>query len=188
MAYEPPTLDNDDQFIVDREGVTYKTAFDQIKRDLGLNIGPVAPDKPIDGSLWVNTGICPPEILIWGGGSGGACEDKWYPIKPQADQYVMMNAVGDIYVPGALFITGDVLMYDDKTPVLPNEDDVIKLDSAGNALITGNLYVATGGELLTSNPLGGFVGDTEVLYDANGDLMVPSKLFVGGAITTHYQG
>lgn len=186
MAFDPPTLDNDDQFIVDREGVTYKTAFDQIKRDLGLNIGPVAPSEPIDGSLWVNTGVCPPEILIWGGGSAGSCEDKWYPIKPQADQFLMMNAAGDIYVPGALFITGDVLMNDDKSPVAPSNDNTIQLDSAGNAFITGNLYVATGGELLTSTPLPGFVGDSVVTFDGNDDVFIPGKIYVGAAVSTNY--
>ena len=186
MAFDPPTLDNDDQFIVDREGITYKTAFDQIKRDLGLNIGPVAPDTPIDGSLWVNTGVCPPEILIWGGGSGGSCEDKWYPIKPQADQYVMMDLSGNIYVPGSLFVTGDVLMYDDSTPDTPNADNTIKLDSAGNAIINGRVFVATGGEMLTSTPFPGFTGDSTVAFDANGDIFVPGKLYVGGAVSTNY--
>ena len=186
MAYDPPTLDNDDQFIVDREGVTYKAAFDQIKRDLGLNIGPVAPDTPIDGSIWVNTALCPPEILIWGGGSGGSCEDKWYPIKPQADQYVMENLAGDIYIPGALFVAGDVLINDDTSPSGLDADNTIQLDSAGNAFITGNLYVATTGELLTSTPLGGFVGNIVVPHDDTGSMFVTRNLYVGGAVSTNY--
>ena len=186
MAYDPPTLDNDDQFIVDREGVTYKTAFDQIKRDLGLNIGPVAPSEPIDGSLWVNTSKCPPEILIWGGGSGGSCEDKWYPIVPPTSvSVVMIDTFGNIYVPGALFVSGDVIIEQNVIAEPPDEDNTIVLDNAGNAFITGNLYVATGGELLTSTSFGGFVGDSNVLTESNGDLIVSGKLYVGGALTTN---
>ena len=182
-----------DYLLINQEDKTYKISATElgsyIGQLIGIHVGEFEPSDPIDGSLWVNTNFCPPELYVWGGESGGDCEDKWYPVvPPNTTSYVKMNDDGDVYVPGTLYVSGDVLVNDDTTGGSEDPDTGrIILDGAGNAYVTGNVYVPTGKDLLTSQFSADFDGQFDALVDDSGDLIVTGHLYVGGTVVTNYQ-
>ena len=187
-----PFLQNEDQFIVGKksDNKTYKTTFDGLKHDIGLNIG-TAPSDPIDGSIWVDTssGECPPPVYIW-----AECDNTWHPIGGDGDEkFLQYNATDDVYIPGNLYIKGQLIT---APPTLgskgTNTDNTIEITASGDVVIEGSVFVNSNyrgdeNDIYTGQPYVGFDGVEDVLFfDGTKDIVIPGNLVVAGDIITDY--
>ena len=196
-----PYIDNEDQFIVGKksDNKTYKTTFDGLKHDIGLNIGE-APTDPINGSIWVdiNSGQCPPPVYIWAEGcnpdTGGGI---WEPIGggDRDEDFLQYDANKNVYVPGNLYISGELLV--DQGIHSPGSDpsNTIEIDVAGNVFITGDVYVNSNitlnGNTFENDTYADagpqlFDGIENVLYDNTNSITVEGNLVVGGIIVVQH--
>lgn len=196
-----PFLQDDDQFIVGKksDNKTYKTTFDGLKHDIGLNIG-TAPSDPIDGSIWVdtNSGQCPPPVYIWSEGcnpdTGGGI---WEPIGggDRDEEYLQYDVNKNVYVPGNLFISGDLLVHQGVHTPGSDPANTIEIDVAGNVYITGDVFVNSqinlNGNIFENDTYASvgvqpFDGIEDVLFDNSNSITVEGNLVVAGQIVVNH--
>jgi hypothetical protein len=176
-----PNLKSDDQFIVGRKqnNLTYKTTFEELKHDIGIHVGSLPPGDPIDGSLWVNTSVCPITIEVW-----DSCAEppSWQPIDGGASKarYLQKDSAGNVYVNGDLYLTGELFSNDTSTDLSPSGDKYELEDGNNNVTIAG--YVKVSGSVYANSAADDFEPDDDVELDASGNLHIDGHLVVSGNI------
>ena len=179
-----PNLQPDDQFIVGKksDNKTYKTTFENLKRDIGIHHGS-KPTDPIDGAIWIQN-TCPPQIFIYSECDPTDPNHPWYPITPPDTlDYLQKDADGNVYIEGNLYVTGDV---DANQPGAPTSGVVGRATptATGDVFITGSVQV--GKQAASNYPTNLFnpVADQEIEDD--GSMIVEGHLVVAGRIVSNY--
>lgn len=187
MASDRILLPND-EFIVGRKTTnkTYKHPFSELQHDIGLSQNTSPPTDPIDGHIWVHTGMCPPQIFIYSECDPSNPDHPWYPIvPPTTTEYLQKDINGNVYITGNLYIKRDIFT---NRIAAQNGTTKIELDPRGNVFITDGTApdVFVSGDIYHGVATDKFVPYDDQPLEDNGAMIVTGHLVVAGDIIDKY--